>query len=101
MPAMSFEIIRNNFQNWIDPKFNLVVSNITAAYYPQIFHEANSFSLMSRMVDKGRKLVGLPDIKIRQEKLSALKNIYELGIFVHYAGCSHYMTPFHNYLSDH
>jgi len=79
MPAMSYEIIKNNLHNWINPEYNFCVSNLTAAFYPFIFHNNTSTEI---------------------DQLIALKNIYDLGYFVHFAGCSSYMTPFYTYLKN-
>ena len=79
MPAMSYEIIKNNFHHWIRPEYNICVSSITAAFYPFIFHINNSD-------------------KVYSQEILALKNLYELGYFIHFAGCSRLMKPLYFYI---
>lgn len=57
MPAMSYELIKNNAVHWISPEFNFCVSNIEAAFYN-----------------------GMNPIEY-------LPQIYNLSIFMHFAGC--------------
>lgn len=98
MPAMSYEIIRNNFQHWIEPEFNFCVSNLTSAYYPFIFHQQNLRDYYWKILNKFGRFSRSSAIKIGTEKILALQNIYELGFFIHFAGCSTLMKPLHTHL---
>jgi hypothetical protein len=91
MPAMSYEIIKNNLQNWIIPEFNYCVTDIASAYYPFIFQN-DKFDVLETV----SKLIGRRDLYLKSNKIAALKNIFELGYFIHFAGCSSWMRLLHN-----
>lgn len=61
MPAMSYELIKNNAVHWISPRFNFCVSNIEAAFYNGM------------------------------NPSDYLLQIYHLSIFMHFAGCTNKM----------
>ena len=98
MPAMSYEVIRNNLQHWIEPEFNFCIINLIASYYPFIFHQQYLTDYYWRIISKLANLSGASVTKIGSEKISALQNIYECGFFIHFAGCSALMKPLHTHL---
>lgn len=98
MPAMSYEIIRNNLQHWIGPEYNFCVSNLTVAFYPFLFHNQGQMGLHKRFYRKIKSLAGLANTNIDRNELLALRNIFELGYFIHFAGCSSLMAPLHSHL---
>jgi hypothetical protein len=75
MPAMSYELVKNNLVFWIQPEFNVPAANYISAFYPFIFDE---YILESREI----------------LKFQALLNIYDLSFFLHFAGCKNLMLPF-------
>jgi len=87
MPAMSYELIKANLVHWISPRFNFVVGKVLAAFYPEFNLEEKSFwiKLFYKVTGSGKK--------IRNEiELLYLKNIYDLSIFMHFAGSINTMT---------
>jgi hypothetical protein len=93
MPALSYEILKNNLQNWLDPKFNYCVMNIYSAYYPFIFNRDEHLNFFKKGFDRLVRKMGVEDRFIENDKILALKNIYDLGFFIHFAGCSSLMSP--------
>ncbi len=87
MPAMSYELIRSNIVQWIPNEYNYTVFNLISAYYSFIF-DINTLT-------RSRKLINYLINKLRLRKnnfLSAiqsrcLKQIYDNGYFIHFAGC--------------
>ncbi|MDR2605385.1 MAG: hypothetical protein LBC55_08590 [Desulfovibrio sp.] len=75
MPAMSYELVKNNFTFWIQPEFNVTTAGYISAFYPFLF---NTYTLES-----GEIL-----------KFQALLNIYDLSFFMHFAGCANFMLLF-------
>lgn len=57
MPAMSYELLKNNLVHWISPRFNFCVGNVEAAFYNGM--NPNDYLL----------------------------NIYNLSVFMHFASC--------------
>lgn len=99
MPAMSYEIIRNNYHNWIEPEFNFCVSNLTSAYYPFVFERRSLQEYYSKILNKLGVHKGSQNNKMARNKIYALKNIYDLGFFIHFAGCSYLMPALHQQLN--
>lgn len=83
MPAMSYELVKNNFVHWLPSEFNAVVPQYISAFYPFLFKEM----LLDGSVDVENSL-----------RFLALKNIYEISNFMHFAGCLHMMMPFNTML---
>jgi hypothetical protein len=65
MPALSYELINSDSVHWISQRFNYCVSHLISSLYPT----SN-------------------DLTIKQD----LRNIYDLSIFMHFAGCTSVMT---------
>ena len=74
MPAMSFEIAKNNFWTPIPNEFNFIVRDFLAIFYPQYIHSNRSLA---------QKIEGL---KSRYLGDSRLARIFQLGWFIHFAG---------------
>ena len=64
MPALSYELIKSDSVHWISQRFNFCVSHLISALYPDF-----------------------DDTTVQKY----LKNIYDLSIFMHFAGCSSLM----------
>lgn len=94
MPALSFELVRQKMVHWLQPEFNYCVADITAAYYPFIF---NKTDWLSRLVNIMQRLPALNRF-YNKNTILALQNIYDLGYFIHFAGCSKLMNPLHQSL---
>jgi hypothetical protein len=98
-PAMSFEILQAGVIKWLPVIFNFCVINIIPAFYPGVFYKRPSFvqNMYGRMVGKltGKSNSGKPS---RQEAM-ALKAIYDLSAFMHFASCVDLM-PKMKYILD-
>ncbi|GGB14226.1 hypothetical protein [Mucilaginibacter rubeus] len=89
-PAMSFELVKDGMVNWLPSNFNFCVINILAAFYPFLFNK--KVSALESLYDKiARKLTKKETIRIDETEQSALKSIYDLSTFMHFAGCAHLM----------
>ncbi len=97
MPAMSFEIIKNDLHHWIAPQFNHCVADLVSAYYPFLFHISQPKSALARFVTAAAKAAGMPTSDGLQ--LAALENIYDLSYFMHFAGNTAPMQPLAEHLS--
>lgn len=94
MPAMSYELLTADLITWISPRFNFCVSYILTAFYPEVLDQKSEnikSDLISRII---RKLTNAGHNKIEtiNPETQALKNIYGLSIFMHFAGCSNLMS---------
>jgi hypothetical protein len=90
-PAMSYELVKAGLIVWLSSRFNFCVINIISAFYPNVFYNTKSFieEFYSRAV---RKITGhVPKQKTTAAELECLKNIYDLSIFMHFAGCADLM----------
>jgi len=69
-PAFSYELLKNDLVQWLPSEFNYCVAPLVTAYYPFLLNE-----------------------KISTEELRslALTNLFQLGSFLHFAGCHHIM----------
>lgn len=90
MPAMSYELINNNFHNWIDPKFNWCVTDIASSYYPFLFHGRQN-RILNSLSHRAKRALGYDELAFETRKLQALESIFLLGQFVHFAHCAHWM----------
>jgi hypothetical protein len=93
MPAISFELIKANMVHWISPRFNFNVFNIIAAFYPELLFEQPKEQFVKNGSTKtSRKQLDRQIVELMKEKeLACLRNIYDLSIFMHFAGCVHMM----------
>lgn len=80
MPAMSYELVKNNMVQWLPPQFNLCVSNMISAFYPFLFDGINDGNM--------------------QMKNESLVNIFDLGYFIHFAGCPQMMESLYVRLNN-
>jgi hypothetical protein len=97
MPAMSYELLKNDLIYWISNRFNYCVSDVLAAYYPNLLdiEQTTSYRIMQKLAKKLNFQRTLPS-----ELLVGINNIHDLSVFMHFAGCSRLMLPFHNYLKS-
>jgi hypothetical protein len=80
MPAMSYELVKSKLVHWISPSFNFVVSSYLSAYYP-------AFKFRKKFIDKVvNYFIGYENRYSKQLELNNLKNLYDLSIFMHFAG---------------
>ena len=95
MPAFSFEIIKNDFQYWIEPYFNMTVGELEAAFYSFIFNVPKSSLkiFFGRGINKVKKTLFGKDF-LGQNKIQALSSIFDISYFMHFAGCSSQMNSF-------
>ncbi len=95
MPALSYELLKNNMVTWLPPQFNFCVWELISAFYPFIFHA----NLLEKVIDRIRQNLGLRALDPKFSlKCQCLKNIYDLGYFIHFAGCARLMEYLHQYL---
>lgn len=79
MPAMSYELVKNEMVYWISSSFNFCVAGITAAFYPNEIAKKNS------KINRIKKKLGL---RFKADSNNVLDVIYSLSIFMHFAGCA-------------
>ena len=96
MPAMSYELLKNELVEWIPAQFNFCVLDLTAAFYPFIFQNPPK-SFIEKAVAKIHEKSGFVDSKTFL-KIQCLKNIYDLGYFIHFAGCRSMMKDLYQFL---
>ncbi|WP_413668927.1 hypothetical protein ACEN9X_02620 [Mucilaginibacter sp. Mucisp86] len=89
-PAMSYELVKDDLVKWIAPQFNFCVINIISAFYPYLLNIKPS-ALKSFYYKIVRRLTEKEPLQTSEAELQALKNIYELSVFMHFAGCPHLM----------
>lgn len=81
MPAMSYELVNSKLVYWISPRFNFIVSSYMAAFCPTFkFRKKN----IDRIVNFFMKYENRYS---KQLELNYLLNLYDLSIFMHFAGC--------------
>lgn len=86
-PALSYELLRNNLVEFISFRFNFCVLEMMTAFYPSELNElVSKKSIMSRVLNKLRRMVGIKEED--KYKKTVLKNLYDLSIFMHFAGCA-------------
>lgn len=82
MPAMSYELVKNDMVHWISPSFNFCVNDIMALFYPDDL--SGGGGVLNKIKNK---LNPIKNADIEKH----LRNIYSLSIFMHFAGCTHFM----------
>jgi len=95
MPAMSFELVRNTLVSWISPQFNFSVSDVSMALYPFLFSDSDR---KNKFIQALRRITLMKKGGLNKDKMLALMNIYNLGYFMHFAGCTDRMEPLHTLL---
>jgi len=78
MPAMSYELIKNNFVHWIPSQFNFCVATLIAAFYPFIFNGRKSNSIIYQAIHAAMSKYLLNDQNNHQ--MLALLNIFDLSV---------------------
>jgi hypothetical protein len=97
MPAMSYELLKNNLIFWISNRFNYCASDVLAAYYPHLLGIEQT--IIRRIIRKLAKKLNFSQT-LPKELLVAINNVYDLSVFTHFASCSRLMMPFHSYLQS-
>lgn len=90
MPAMSYELVKNDLVHWLPAEYNFCVLDLISAFYPFIF----SGSAPTRKAKIAAAFLSVLGIDLRdtaEMRRLALSNICELGYFVHFAGCPELM----------
>lgn len=78
MPSMSYELVKNDMVHWIPAEYNFCVQSIISSFYPFIFQNvARELSPVQQM---------------------CIRNIYDIGYIIHFAGCSGWMSYLHRQL---
>ncbi|MFD2515635.1 hypothetical protein ACFSRY_17305 [Pontibacter locisalis] len=109
MPMLSFELVKANLVHWISPRFNFAVLYVAAAYYPDDLlgfekpqnkaeTSARSRSLLEKILHMAREQKPINILEEREVK--CLKNIYELSVFMHFAGCTHLIQKSTSFISS-
>lgn len=70
-PFLSYELLKNNLVQWLPAYFNYCVAPLVTAYYPFLLNDQTSSEELRAL---------------------ALTNLFELGGFLHFAGCHHLMS---------
>jgi hypothetical protein len=96
MPAMSYELVKNNMVHWIPAEYNFCVEEIASSFYPFIFQNKKS-SISRRIYSKVMRKLGVSEELSLMQQM-CLKNIYDIGYFIHFAGCSGWMSSLHKQL---
>lgn len=89
MPAMSYEILKNNLQFWISPKFNYIPIYVMESDNPELFNQSKLQYIIFKIFAK----INLRIDFIAHSKKVALLKVYNSGYFIHFAGCSDLMRP--------
>ena len=102
MPAMSYELVQNNVVHWIPAEYNFCVHEIISAYYPFIFHKEKP-PIPLRAASKLLRSMGLSGEKMHLSGIQCLclNNIFEIGYFIHFAGCQEWLPSLENSLKNH
>lgn len=91
MPALSYELLSANMVHWISPAYNFLVIYAVEAFYRGMMHDKpnTAINFLSRVTNK---LFGYK-IPPRQNmaELKVFQNIYDLSMFMHFAGCANDM----------
>jgi len=100
MPAMSYELVKNNMVYWIPAEYNFCVVGIVSSFYPFVFHQEKP-SLAQRVFPKIANNIGFArpsNQDLSELQIKCLKNIYDIGYFIHFAGCAEWMPYLHGRL---
>lgn len=93
MPAMSYELLRANVVHWLSPRYNFCVTPLLAAFYPETQQKTttafNNITMAKKFMEHVlyKKQTSQVSLDLRR----ALRNIYDLSIFLHFAGCTELM----------
>ncbi|MDC3009942.1 hypothetical protein OAZ06_03155 [Synechococcus sp. AH-736-G20] len=96
MPAMSYELVKNDVVHWIPAQYNFCVGDIVASFYPFIFENQKS-SLPRRAYLKVMRKLGVNKECTSMLEM-CLRNIYDIGCFIHFAGRSKWMSSLYSKL---
>ena len=86
MPALSYELLRSDLVHWLSPRYNFCVAMLLSAFYPEAQRTLSQRpTVLTRIT---AKLAPSRIDQVSPKLLQALKNIYDLSIFMHFAGCA-------------
>lgn len=86
MPALSYELLTANMVHWISPAYNFLVIYAVETFYRGMMHDKPNpvIHFVSRVTNK------LFGYRIKQKQnmaeLKVFRNIYDLSMFMHFAG---------------
>lgn len=90
-PALSYELLKAGVVTWISNRFNFCAINLISAFYPELLNQRpGRFKHLATRAVRRLTKIELKE-KTPYAQLQALKNIYELSIFMHFAGCAQLM----------
>jgi hypothetical protein len=81
MRPLSYELLEANCVHWIDPKFNTLFIYEQPLYYPYLLNTSNS---------------PLPPDELNNLRKSCIHASLQKSYFLHFAGCSGYMSLLHS-----
>jgi hypothetical protein len=102
MPAMSYELLTANLVTWISPRFNFCVINMLSAFYPNEMAVKPEGKLVNLLLRGIKKVTGVAISRTKTSKAQkqALSNIYDLSIFMHFAGCADLIPNMKNIMKN-
>jgi hypothetical protein len=87
MPALSYELLTANLVHWISPRYNFLVIYAMEAFYRGVAIQNNTHPALNLFYKVAHKVFGYrPKQKPNPIELRILKNIYDLSMFMHFAG---------------
>jgi hypothetical protein len=98
-PVLSYELLNADKIYWLSNRFNFCVAEIMCAFYPEsIYKPQLSKGIFSRIKNKIKRII-IAD-KVNAKEIAILENIYDLSIFMHFAGSSHLMKLMKNKIKN-
>mgnify|MGYP001374157837 CR=1 FL=1 len=98
-PVLSYELLKNDKVYWISNRFNFCIAEIMAAFYPdEMLDYKKQPIFIKRVINKLKRLLNIPIENNQQTAI--LKNIYELSIFMHFAGSANLMPLMKDIIKD-
>lgn len=84
-PPLSYELLKANKIHWISCRFNFCVAELMASFYPETILSGNKRNnMINKIINKAKSFLRIKNID--QQELYILENIYDLSIFMHFAG---------------
>lgn len=99
-PPLSFELLKANKIHWISCRFNFCVAELMASFYPDsIVSNSTKKNFFVRVSNKIKSIIGIKNIN--KQELAILENIYDLSIFMHFAGSANKMYLMKDIINKH
>lgn len=90
-PYLSYELLVADKVHWISNRFNFCVQELFAAFYPdELLDHKKQPSFFERSINSLKRKIGITVDNTSQQRI-ILNNLYELSIFMHFAGCANSM----------